>query len=178
MNNSAGISLFIAWAVVVAISDYRARRISNLLIAAGLAAAFGCALFQSGPFGISLLHSSIGAAVGLVALLPFFALGVMGAADVKVFAVLGAWCGMHALLGLWMAASLAAGVHALWLLITTHVSRTSRTSCTSCARLAGSARLTGATFELGGKASTPYAACLTVAAMVWLALNATGGAAR
>jgi len=175
MNNSAGISLFIAWAVVVAISDCRARRISNLLIAAGLAAAFGCALFQSGPFGISLLHSSIGAAVGLVALLPFFALGVMGAADVKVFAVLGAWCGMHALLGLWMAASLAAGVHALWLLITTHVSRT---SCTSCARLAGPGRLTGATFELGGKPSTPYAACLTVAAMVWLALNATGGAAR
>ena len=169
MNNSAGISLFIAWAVVVAISDCRARRISNLLIAAGLAAAFGCALFQSGPFGISLLHSSIGAAVGLVALLPFFALGVMGAADVKVFAVLGAWCGMHALLGLWMAATLAAGAHALWLVMTTLANR---------ARLAGSGRLTGATFELGGKASTPYAACLSVAAMGWLVLHASGGAVR
>jgi prepilin peptidase CpaA len=169
MNNSAGMFLFIAWAAVVAISDCRARRISNSIVVAGLAAAFGCALFQCGPFGISLLQSGVGAAFGLVALLPFFALGVMGAADVKVFAVLGAWCGMHALLGLWMAATLAAGAHALWLVMTTHANR---------ARLAGSGRLTGATFELGGKASTPYAACLSVAAMGWLVLHASGGAVR
>ncbi len=172
MNNSAGIFLFLAWAVVVAISDCRARRISNSIVVAGLAAAFGCALFQCGPFDISLLHSGIGAAVGLAALLPFFALGVMGGADVKVFAVLGAWCGMQALLGLWVAASLAAGAHGLWLVITTYVSRSSR------AQLGGPVRLTGATFELGGKTSTPYAACLTVAGIGWLVLNASGGAVR
>jgi prepilin peptidase CpaA len=172
MNNSAGIFLFIAWAAVVAISDCRARRISNLIVCAGFAAAFGCALFQCGPFGISLLHAGIGAAVGLIALLPFFALGVMGAADVKVFAVLGAWCGMSALPGLWIAASLAAGAHAVWLVATNWITRTSHP------RLAGTGRLTGATFELGGKASTPYAACLTIAAIVWLVLHATGGVAR
>lgn len=172
MNNSAGIFLFIAWATVVAISDCRARRISNLIVCAGLAAAFGCALFQCGPFGISLLHSGIGASVGLIALLPFFALGVMGAADVKVFAVLGAWCGMSALPGLWIAASLAAGAHAVWLVATNWMTRTSRP------RFAGAGRLTGATFELGGKASTPYAACLTLASLVWLVLHATGGVAR
>lgn len=104
--------------------------------------------------------------VGLLALLPFFALGLMGAADVKVFAVLGAWCGMHALPGLWMAASLAAGVHALWLLITTRT------------RLAGFGRHAGATFEIGGKASTPYAAFLTVAAMLWLVLQTAGEGLR
>lgn len=90
----------------------------------------------------------------------------MGAADVKVFAVLGAWCGMHALPGLWMAASLAAGVHALWLLITTRT------------RLAGLVRQSGATFELAGKASTPYAACLTVAASGWLVLQGMAGGLR
>lgn len=172
MNNSAGIFLFIAWAVVVAISDCRARRISNSIAGAGLAAAFGCALFQCGPFGISLLHSGIGGAVGLIAFLPFFALGVMGAADVKVFAVLGAWCGMSALPGLWIAASLAAGTHALWLVTTNWMARTSRT------RFAGAGRLGGATFELGGRASTPYAACLTMAALAWLALHAIGGVAQ
>ncbi|GGC30047.1 hypothetical protein GCM10011400_15890 [Paraburkholderia caffeinilytica] len=108
----------------------------------------------------------MGALVGLAALLPFFALGVMGAADVKVFAVLGAWCGMHALLGLWMAASLAAGVHALWLLITTRT------------RLAGLFRHDGVTFELAGKASTPYAACLTAAASAWLLLQGLSGGVR
>src|SRR5579863_8180810 len=139
MKVSIGIFLFIAWAAVVAIRDCRARRISNSVVVAGLAAAFGCSLLQCGPFGVSLTQAGIGALVGLGALLPFFALGVMGAADVKVFAVLGAWCGMHALLGLWMAASLAAGVHALWLLITTRT------------RLAGLIRSPGATFDLAGK---------------------------
>src|ERR1700743_3579464 len=119
MSAFIGMALFIAWAVVVAICDCRARRISNSIMVAGLAAAFGCALFECGPFDISVAQAFIGAVAGLLALLPFFALGVMGAADVKVFAVLGAWCGIHALLGLWMAASLAAGLHALWLLITT-----------------------------------------------------------
>lgn len=171
MNKSAGIFLFIAWAAVVAISDCRVRRISNSVVVAGLVAAFACALFQCGPFGISLPQSGIGASVGLIALLPFFALGVMGAADVKVFAVLGAWCGMHVLPGLWMAASLAAGVHALWLVIASRITHAART------RFAGENRLTGATFELGGRASTPYAACLTLAATGWLVLQATGGLA-
>ncbi|MFM0501701.1 A24 family peptidase [Paraburkholderia caffeinilytica] len=159
MNVSVGGFLFIAWAVVVAISDCRARRISNSIVVAGLAAAFGCAFLQCGPFGVSPAQAAIGVLIGLVALLPFFALGLMGAADVKVFAVLGAWCGMHALLGLWMAASFAAGVHALWLLVITRT------------RLAGLVRHHGATFELAGKRSTPYAACLTVAASAWLVLQ-------
>ena len=166
MKVSVGIFLFIAWAAVVAIRDCRARRISNSVVVAGLAAAFGCALFQCGPFGVSLTQAGIGTLIGLVALLPFFALGVMGAADVKVFAVLGAWCGMHALIGLWMAASLAAGMHAIWLLITTRT------------RLAGLLRHHGATFELAGKTSTPYAACLTVAASAWLVLQGLAGGLR
>ena len=166
MNVSVGILLFIAWAAVVAICDCRRRRIPNSVVVAGLAAAFGCALVQCGAFGMSLGQAACGALIGLAALLPFFALGAMGAADVKVFAVLGAWCGMHALLGLWMAASLAAGVHALWLLITTRT------------RLAGLGRHGGPTFERAGKASTPYAACLTVAASAWLVLQGLAGGLR
>lgn len=115
--------------------------------------------------------------MGLIALLPFFAMGVMGAADVKVFAVLGAWCGIHALPGLWIAASLAAGVHALWLLIRSRMAHAGHTARIPFAG-AGAGRLTGATFEMSGKASTPYAACLTVAAIGWLVLHASGGAAR
>ncbi|ANB72333.1 A24 family peptidase [Paraburkholderia phytofirmans] len=166
MSVFVGILLFIAWAALVAISDCARRHISNSVVVAGLAAAFGCAFLQCGPFGVSATQASVGALIGLVVLLPFFALGVMGAADVKVFAVLGAWCGMHALLGLWMAASLAAGVHALWLLITTRT------------RLAGLVRSHGATFELAGKSSTPYGACLTVAASAWLVLQGLAGGLR
>ena len=158
--------LFVAWAAAIAVCDFRSRRISNSLIVVGLAVAFVCALFQRSPFNISAGQAALGAVVGLVALLPFFALGAMGAADVKVFAALGAWCGVHALLGLWVAASLAAGMHALWLLVSTRT------------RLATIGRHTGPTFEVGGKASTPYAACLTVAACAWLALQMSTGVLR
>ncbi|MFM0648726.1 prepilin peptidase [Paraburkholderia bryophila] len=166
MKAFLGIVIFVAWAVVVAVCDYRRRRIPNSVVVVGFVAAFGCALGQFGPFGVSLTQTLMGASIGLVALLPFFALGVMGAADVKVFAVLGAWCGMHALLGLWMAASLAAGIHALWLLAVTRT------------RLAGLGRHGGPTFELAGKASTPFAAYLTVAASGWLGLQVLSGGLR
>ncbi len=77
-----------------------------------------CAALAIGPFNISLAQAALGALVGLCVLMLFFALGVYAArADVKVFAVLGAWCGMHALLGLWIVASLLGGCHAVWLLI-------------------------------------------------------------
>jgi prepilin peptidase CpaA len=78
--------LFVVWASVVAICDCRSRRVSNVLVVAGLAAALACASLRHGPFGITLSQASLGALVGLCALMPFFALGVMGAADVKVFA--------------------------------------------------------------------------------------------
>ncbi|MFM0094705.1 A24 family peptidase [Paraburkholderia nemoris] len=166
MNLPVADILFVAWAATIATCDCSSRRISNSLVVVGLAAAFACALFQRSPFNISAGQAALGAVVGLLALLPFFALGVMGAADVKVFAALGAWCGMHMLLGIWIAASLAAGVHAFWLLVTTRT------------RLATIMRHAGPTFEVGGKASTPYAACLTVAACAWLVLQMSTGVLR
>ncbi|WP_144143091.1 prepilin peptidase [Paraburkholderia sp. BCC1884] len=161
-----GILLFVAWSAWVAYCDVRHRRIPNSFVVAGLATALACALIQCGPFDVSLVQALLGASIGLAALLPFFALGVMGAADVKIFAVLGAWCGMRALPGLWMAASLAAGAHALWLLLSTRTP------------LASLGRRGGATFELAGKTSTPYAACLTVAASGWLGVVTLAGGVR
>ncbi|PCE26885.1 hypothetical protein BWP39_08850 [Paraburkholderia acidicola] len=163
MNVPVNSLLFIAWTVAVALSDCHSRRVSNALVGAGLAAAFASAFLHHSPFGLAPMQAAIGMAIGFVALLPFYALGMMGAADVKVFAVLGAWCGMHALLGLWVVASLIAGVHAVWLLITTRT------------RLASLVRSKAATFELVGKRSTPFAACLTLPAVVWLGLQVVAG---
>jgi prepilin peptidase CpaA len=152
--------------VWVAVCDFRSRRISNTLVVAGLVTALACASLHRNPFGISATQALLGAVVGLVALLPFFALGVMGAADVKVFAVLGAWCGMQALLGLWMIASLAAGLHALALLIVT------RTPVGTLLQRRAP------TFALAGRRATPFAACLTVPLVVWLAAHVIVGGVR
>ncbi|HGL4259557.1 A24 family peptidase [Burkholderia dolosa] len=157
-------AIFVVWAALVATNDIRFRRISNPVILAGFAAAFCGAFFNVSPFGISLSQASLGALVGLIGLFPFFMLRLMGAADVKIFAVLGAWCGVRALLWLWVAASLAAGIHAVALLLLSRAStRTSR-------------QQGGPT--LGRYRATPYAACLTVPAAAWLAYVVATGSVR
>lgn len=77
----------------VAWCDGRWRRIPNqdvLLLAAlgAIAAALGAS-----PFGLSLGQAVLGAALGLLALLPFYLLRWMGAGDVKLAAALGMWLG-------------------------------------------------------------------------------------
>jgi prepilin peptidase CpaA len=150
--------LFVAWTMAVAICDLRSRRIPNALVLAGLAGAFACALTARAPFSVAPVQALLGALAGLAALLPFFALRAMGAADVKVFAVLGAWGGLRLLPELWLVASLFAGAHAAVLLIAT------RTCVTTFVRRGAP------TFELHGYRATPYATCLAAAA--WIALGA------
>ncbi|WP_043302112.1 A24 family peptidase, partial [Burkholderia humptydooensis] len=113
------IGFFFAWAAAVAIADCRNRRIPNELVFAGFAAVIIFTFCRQNPFETTLTGALVGATVGLVSLFPFFALRVMGAADVKVFAVLGAWCGLPALPRLWIVASVAAGIHALGLMLVT-----------------------------------------------------------
>jgi prepilin peptidase CpaA len=166
MNLPVAHLLFVAWIAAVTSCDCRSRRIPNSLVVAGLVAALAVALWQRSPFNVSIAQAALGATVGLIVMLPFFVLGVMGAADVKVFAVLGAWCGMHALLGLWVAASLLGGIHAGWVLIVTRT------------RIASLAQHRGPTFAVGETRATPYAACLTVSALIWLAWQSLAGNAR
>ena len=148
---------FVAWAFAVALYDCRKRRVTNVLIVIGLVAAVLAAFIHSSPFNTTFLQALLGTLYGTLALLPFFALRWMGAADVKVFAVLGAWCGATALLGLWIAATLAGGVHALVLLLR---SKTSYTPFMAARR---------PIFALGAYRGAPYAAFLTGAAILWFA---------
>lgn len=155
--------LFVAWTTTAALSDLRHRRVANAWIAVGLAAAFGCAFTVRAPFGVPPAQAALGALLGFASLLPFYALRVMGAADVKVFAVLGAWCGAHALAGLWVVATVMAGLHSLALLVATR---------TWPAAFGGGS----ATFELRGHRATPYVTCLSVAALGVLASRYLRGA--
>lgn len=78
----------------VAWCDGRWRRIPNhdVLLLAVLGAL--AAAVNASPFGLSLAQAMVGAAVGLLALLPFYLLHWMGAGDVKLAAALGMWLGM------------------------------------------------------------------------------------
>lgn len=155
-------ALFIAWALAIILFDWRRRLIPNALVVLGAMCAFAFAAARISPFDTTLGFALLGLVAGFVALMPFYVLGMMGAADVKAFAALGAWCGPRALVGIWVAASLAAGLHALVLLARRRAAYALR-DLPESASLAERRRN-----------STPYGALLALAALGHLWLHTLG----
>lgn len=93
----------------------RSRRIPNALILTGWIIGVSVSAWLNGIAGvISALEGSI---VGLVVLLPFYLIRTLGAGDVKLMAVVGAFLGPTDVLMAILATFLAGGVMALVLAI-------------------------------------------------------------
>lgn len=101
--------------------DVRTRRIPNRLVLGGAAAGLafqtllpaGAGLFVT-PFGaLGLLDGLTGLGLGLLLLLPIYMLGAMGAGDVKLMAMSGAFLGPHDVLGATLLTLVAGGLLAL-----------------------------------------------------------------
>lgn len=97
-----------AVAVAACVTDVRWRRVPNALTLPALAAGVLAHGLWSG--GLGPLGALGGAAVGLAVFFPFFALGGMGAGDVKLMAALGAWIGAPAIGWTALYCALAGGV--------------------------------------------------------------------
>ena len=95
-------------AVVAAVCDVRSGRIPNLLTFGGAAVALIYALATGGIS--SLGFAAAGWLAGAALFFPFFALGGMGAGDVKLMAALAAWFGPGDAVWLAMFAAMAGGV--------------------------------------------------------------------
>jgi prepilin peptidase CpaA len=78
-------------AIVAAVWDLKSRRIPNDLTFGSALAALLVHAYFGGPSGVG--SSIAGWLVGVAFFLPFFALGGMGAGDVKLLAAIGAWLG-------------------------------------------------------------------------------------
>ena len=65
------------------------------------------------PAGLGVTHAVLGLIVGLAVFFPLFALGAMGAGDVKLMAAIGAWLGWKSVIRR-PVRSLAGGVLALY----------------------------------------------------------------
>jgi prepilin peptidase CpaA len=101
----------VAVAGVACIFDLRTARIPNKLTfaAAGLAVIF----HATAPQGQGMGAAFAGLLVGFTLFLPIFALGAMGAGDVKLLAALGAWLGWHPAIYIALYGAVAGGVLAV-----------------------------------------------------------------
>ena len=95
-------------------SDIRSRRIPNVLIFPGaLVGVLLHAVLPQEMGGLGVLGSLAGLGTGLALLLPLYLLRVMGAGDVKLMAMTGAFLGAQATAGALLCVLLAGGVLAL-----------------------------------------------------------------
>lgn len=101
------------WLLTTIVQDGRERRVHNWLVLAGAALALLALTLDLQPFGLSWTDALLGGATAFGALLCFYAVGLMGAGDVKFAAALGFWVGLQPLLPIWLAASLLAALHSL-----------------------------------------------------------------
>jgi len=108
-----GILLLILFAA--AWHDIQTRRIPNVLVFPGAVAGLLCnaLLPQSLGGGLAMLDCMAGLAVGLGLLLPLYLMRAMGAGDVKLMAMTGAFLGARGVTGALLYVLLAGGVLAL-----------------------------------------------------------------
>ena len=104
-------SAVLAVVVLACWYDLRTRRLPNPLTLGGAAVALLHAAYITGAGGA--VASISGWAVGLLLFLPFFALGGLGAGDVKLLAAVGAWLGPGPALWVALYAAMAGGVMAV-----------------------------------------------------------------
>ena len=103
--------IIVTIAVTGAVWDLSTRRIPNAITLGAGALALVFSVWTDGSSG--LVHSLFGYLTGLVLFFPLFALGGMGAGDVKLVAAVGAWMGPRGALWVTLLTSVAGGALAL-----------------------------------------------------------------
>lgn len=107
------------------VSDVRRRRIPNALVLYGMAlglafqalAPAGQGLLQEGSQGVAA--ALLGGVAGLALFLPFYALRMLGAGDVKLLAMVGVWLGATAVLQVALWTVLAGALLSLGVMLAT-----------------------------------------------------------
>jgi prepilin peptidase CpaA len=107
---SIKLAVFVAVLLSAASLDLRHRRIPNSVTVGGASAALVIGALVEGGLPTSAFAGML---VGLVVSFPFFAFGIVGAGDAKLFAAVGAFLGPAALLPAALYGGIAGGVLAV-----------------------------------------------------------------
>jgi prepilin peptidase CpaA len=116
----AQLPLWVVWLVSVilveaGIIDGRQLRVPNWLTFHFVVGGLAYACWTEGREG--LLWSLAGTGVGLITLLPLYAIGGMGAGDVKLMAGVGAWMGPATTLGAFVCSALVGGLFGMVMIV-------------------------------------------------------------
>jgi prepilin peptidase CpaA len=105
--------------IVASVWDIRSRRIPNwLVVSLALLGVCYTAAVQSPAAGVS--RALLGLSLGFGLWIPFYALRMLGAGDVKLFAAASCWLAPSQVLGAALAAALAGGVLSVIGLVLAH----------------------------------------------------------
>lgn len=116
---SVVIFTLIAIIAAICVSDFRSRRIPNVLVLSGLSIAFSFHLFAPSGFGlfdrfmpgaIGFSSAALGALIAFSVFLVLYLIRAMGAGDVKLMAMFGALFGTEHVVGLIVLVFLCGGV--------------------------------------------------------------------
>jgi prepilin peptidase CpaA len=153
------------------VTDLRARRIPNWLT---FGAAVGALVYAGAAHGLSGLgQAAAGWLVGCLLFLPWYALGGMGAGDVKLLAALGAWLGPGDAVWVALYAAIAGGIFAILVSLAGGYLRQMCTNLWGLLmfwRVAGVQPMPSLTLRTAGGPRLPYALPITAGAvaMIWL----------
>jgi prepilin peptidase CpaA len=155
--------------LAAAVYDLRTRRLPNALTFG----AAGVALAVHGAVGgwSELAHAVLGWGVGLAFFLPLYALGGMGAGDVKLLGAIGAWLGPMGAVWTGLYGAIAGGVMALVVAIGRGYLRTAIRNVGSLLLawfLAGPRPVEGLTLADSKSIRLPYAVPLAAGALATL----------
>jgi len=149
--------------------DVRTRRIPNLLNFGAALAALSFAFIEAGLYGT--MTAAAAWFLGVALFLPFFALGGMGAGDVKLLAALAAWLGPMDAVYLAVFASLAGGVAAVSVVLVRGYTRQALSNMWLMLmhwRVAGPKPVPGLTLQDGRAPRLAYAIPIAVGALCTL----------
>jgi prepilin peptidase CpaA len=172
MSNALASAAVLLVGVTASGFDVTTRRIPNALTigAAGCGLAFHLLTGGLSGFGLSF----IGLAAGLAIFFPVFALGGMGAGDVKLLACIGAWLGPIGALWTAMFAAIAGGVMAVVVVVLRGYVRQAFANIwllLSHWRVVGFGPLSEVTLQHGRGPRLAYAVPITAGALVTLWLH-------
>jgi prepilin peptidase CpaA len=155
--------------IAACVTDVSRSRIPNVLTFA--AAALAIVFHAIVPGGLGVMHAALGLTVGLAVFFPLFALGAMGAGDVKLMAAIGAWIGWKSIVMVALYGSVAGGILALLFALRRNYLRTALGNIRMLAQywwVAGIKPLPELTLESKNSVRMPYALAIATGLAVTL----------